>query len=314
MQLTSNTRPFIESEQYSQFILMNLDDGLLPGTFYRNVADFMSGDTLHIKTVGEVTLQEAAENTPLNYNPIESGEITFRITDYIGDAWFITDELREDGTQIDQLMAERAAASTRAIQERFESDLLKTAAEVYSATSEPFNVNGFPHKIVSAATNGIFQLEHLNLMKLSFDKANVPSEGRVFICDPIVRTTLSNLITITSDVTPFAEAILQNGLGRGQSFVMELFGWSIITSNRLHVAAANDGTTSLGSATYNLCMCVVDDQTKPMMAAWRRMPKSEGERNKDNGRDEHIVKARYGIGVQRINTLGTICTSPTAYK
>lgn len=48
MQLTSNTRAFIEAEQYSDFILMNLHDGLLPETFWRNVADFMHGDTLHI--------------------------------------------------------------------------------------------------------------------------------------------------------------------------------------------------------------------------------------------------------------------------
>lgn len=48
MQLTSNTRAFIESEQYSSFILLNLHDGLLPETFYRNVSDFGSGTTLHI--------------------------------------------------------------------------------------------------------------------------------------------------------------------------------------------------------------------------------------------------------------------------
>ena len=48
MNLTSNTRAFIESEQYSSFILLNLHDGLLPETFYRNVSDFGSGDTLHI--------------------------------------------------------------------------------------------------------------------------------------------------------------------------------------------------------------------------------------------------------------------------
>ena len=84
MQLTSNTRAFIEAEQYSSFILLNLHDGLLPGTFYRDVKDFGSGDTLHIKTVGSVTLQEAAEDTPLTYNPIETGEITFQITEYKG--------------------------------------------------------------------------------------------------------------------------------------------------------------------------------------------------------------------------------------
>src|SRR4030065_1603545 len=98
MQVTSNTRAFIEAEQYSSFILMNLHDGLLPETFYRNVSDFGSGDTLHIKTIGTVTIQEAEEDTPLIYNPIETGEITFVITEYKGDAWYGTDDLREGGT------------------------------------------------------------------------------------------------------------------------------------------------------------------------------------------------------------------------
>ena len=86
MQLTTNTRAFIEAEQYSSFILMNLHDGLLPESFYRNIADFTHGETLHIKTIGEVTLQEAEEDTALVYSPIESGEITFKITEYIGKA------------------------------------------------------------------------------------------------------------------------------------------------------------------------------------------------------------------------------------
>ena len=82
MQLTDNTRAFIESEVYSQFILMNLHDGLLPDTFYRNVGDFASGETLHIKTIGSVTIQEAEEDSPLVYNPIETGEIQFRLKEY----------------------------------------------------------------------------------------------------------------------------------------------------------------------------------------------------------------------------------------
>lgn len=86
MQLTSNTQAFIDSEVYSNFILMNLHDGLLPDTFFRNISDFGHGDTLHIKTVGSVTLQEASENTPLIYNPIETGTITFTISEYKGDA------------------------------------------------------------------------------------------------------------------------------------------------------------------------------------------------------------------------------------
>lgn len=308
MQLTTNTRSFIEAEQYSAFILKNLHDGLLPASLYRNVSDFGSGDTLHIKTVGTVTLQEAAEDTPLVYNPIETGEITFTITEYVGDAWYITDDLREDGTSIDTLSAERASESTRAQQEKFETDYLATAAKVYSTTTDPFLINGFAHKIVSPETNGVFALDQLIKMRLAFNKANVPMEGRIFIVDPVVEATLNGLVNIQSDVTPFAVGIIEGGLARGMQFKMNLYGFDVVTSNRLHVADANDGTTAITSAIYNLAMCVIDDQTKPLMGAWRRLPKTEGERNKDRGRDEFVTRSRYGFGLQRVDSLGVICT------
>lgn len=88
-QLTTNTQAFIDAEIYSTFILENLHDGLLGEQFYRNITDFPNGTTLNIKTVGSVVIQEAAEDTPLIYNPIESGTITMTITDYVGDAWYV---------------------------------------------------------------------------------------------------------------------------------------------------------------------------------------------------------------------------------
>tara|TARA_R110000803_G_scaffold46666_2_gene97894 strand:+ start:3248 stop:4198 length:951 start_codon:yes stop_codon:yes gene_type:complete len=312
MQLTTNTRAFIEAEQYSSFILLNLHDGLLPDSFYRNVTDFSSGDTLHIKTVGSVTLQEASEDTPLVYNPIETGEITMAITDYVGDAWYVTDDLREDGNQIDTLMGERSAESTRAIQENFETRFLATA-QAGQTNADANVINGFPHRISSTvATSGSensFALSQLIQVRLAFDKANVPSEGRVFICDPIVEATLNSLVTITHDVTPFGQKILEQGMARGQRFVMNLYGFDIIQSNRLPTGTFSDGTTSVSSSVANIAMCVLDDQTKPVMAAWRRMPKSEGERNKDRARDEFVVRAKWGFGMQRVDTLAVIITS-----
>ena len=316
MQLTTNTRAFIEAEQYSDFILMNLHDGLLPDTFYRDVSDFMAGDTLHIKTIGSVTLQEAAEDTPLTYNPIESGEITLKITEYKGDAWYITDDLREDGAQVERLMAERAAESTRAFQEVVETDFLRTGGDFYAATTNGNNINGFPHYIVSAETNAVFALSHLIAMKLAFDKANVPMMGRIFICDPVVEATLNGLVTITHDVTEFGKMILENGLGRDMRFVMNLYGWDILLSNRLRRGtAANDGTTNLSGSNlvFNMFMCIMDDQTKPIMKAVRRMPRVEGERNKDRARDEFVTRARYTFGIQRQDTMGCLVTHATNY-
>lgn len=316
MQLTSNTRAFIESEQFSSFILMNLHDGLLGEGFYRNVSDFGSGETLYIKTVGSVTLQEASEDTALVYNPIETNEITFTITEYVGDAYYVTDDLREDGTDINRLMAERAAESTRAIQEKFESDFLKSGAAYYATggagAGSTNAINGFAHTIPAAGANNAFDLSQLIRARLAFDKANVPGEGRVFICDSVVDATLNGLVTITHDVTQFGKEILSQGMARGQRFVMNLYGFDIITSNRLHVADYSDGTTSITGGVGNLCMCVLDDQCKPIMGAWRRMPKSEGERNKDLARDEFVTRGRYGFGLQRLDTIACLPTSATA--
>lgn len=310
MQLTTNTRAFIEAEVYSDFILTNLTDGLIPETFYRNVSDFGSGETLHIKTIGEVTVQDAAEDTPLVYNPIETGEITMRITDYVGDAWYVTDDLREDGTAVDRLMSERAASSTRALQEYRETRFLETIPLAMSA-STPYLVNGFAHKLVSTDVNGVATLDHFLAMRLAFDKANVPADSRIAIVDPIVEATLSGLVTLTSDITDWPRQILEGGLARGNRFINMWYGWMVITSNRLYNATGTDGTTTITNAVWNLFMSVADDQTKPIMFASRRSPKAEGERNKDRARDEFVVREKYGFGVQRLDTAGVLLTHRT---
>lgn len=311
-----NTTAFIEAEQYSAFILRNLQDGLLPGTFYRNVSDFGSGTTLHIKTVGTVTIQDGAEEVPFDYTPIESGEVYLTITDYVGDAWYVTDELREDGAQVEALMSARSSESTRAIQEIFESRFLRKCNT--SQTNANANlVNGFAHRIASAVTTSgsenTILLDHFIQMKLAFDKANAPMAGRVAIVDPVVGATLDRLVSISRDVTPFGQQILENGFDREHDFLMNLYGWNIITSNRLDKGTFSDGTTSVTNAVANVFMCVADDNTKPVMAAWRRMPKVEGERNKDLRRDEFVTSARWGFGTQRKDTLGIVITSAVKF-
>lgn len=305
----ANSVAFIEAEQYSAFILRNLHDGMLPGSFYRNVSDFGSGNTLHIKTIGSVTIQDGAEEVPFDYTPIESGEVTMTITDYVGDAWYVTDELREDGAQVEALTAARSQESTRAIQETFETRFLSkcNSSQTNAATNL---VNGFAHRIASAETNNVIALSHFISMKLAFDKANVPMGGRVAIVDPIVGATLSKLITMTGTVTPFGQSILESGFERDHQFLMNLYGWNIITSNRLPTGSTfGDGTTTVTNGVANIFMNVADDQMKPIMAAWRRMPRVEGERNKDLRRDEFVTSARFGFGTQRVDTLGVVVTS-----
>ena len=311
MQLTTNTTAFIEAEQYSSFILTNLHDGLMPSMWYRDVGDFGSGETLNIKTIGSATIQEVSEDTAINYSPIESGEVQLVITDYIGDAWYVTDKLRQDGSQVEALMAARSQESTRAIQENFETRFY----EVCEAAQTNANANaiaGFSHRLASTEASGRIQLSDLVSLKLAFDKANVPYAGRVASIDPVLAATLDNLTTITHDVSEFGAKILENGFDRDHQFLMNLYGWNLITSNRLAKGTFSDGTTNLAGAVANVFMSILDDNTKPMMATWRQMPSVEGERNKDFARDEFVTRARWGIGAQRLDTLAIYITSATA--
>lgn len=209
-------------------------------------------------------------------------------------------------------MAGRSAESTRAIQEVFESRFLAKCNSIQTNANANL-VNGFAHRISSTATNNVLQLSDLVAMKLAFDKANVPAGGRVAIVDPVTAATLDKLVSISRDVTPFGEKMLQSGFARDHQYLMNLYGFDIITSNRLPKGTYSDGTTSVSGAVANVFMSVADDNTKPVMGAWRRMPRVEGERNKDLRRDEFVTSCRWGFGGQREDTLGIYITSATSY-
>ncbi len=304
---------FIEAQQYSDFIVENLEDGLLPGNFYRNVSDFGNGSTLNIKTIGEATIQEIEEDSPLVYSPIETGNIQLQITEYTGDAWYVTDKLRQDGSQIDALLAARARTATRAIQEHFETKALATlvAAQTPNAAN---NINGFAHRFKATGPNETLSIADLIKMKLAFDKAEVPYGGRVAIVDPVVGASLSLLFqgTVRADSNSEFMDILKSGFNRDHEYLFSLFGWHIMSSNRLPRIAAGAEFTNAGESVANIFMNIADDQTKALMVAWRQQPRVEGERNKDKQRDEFVTTARYGFGAQRLDTLGVIISSATA--
>lgn len=313
-QTTYNSQSFIEAEQYSQFILRNLDAALLPGTLYRNVSDFGMGTTLNIKTIGAAQVQEVSENTPLTYSPIETGNVTLQITDYIGDAWFVTDVLRQDGSQIDALMAQRANEATRAIAENFETRYLAVANDAQTP-ADPNEINGFAHRYVASGTNNTMSEDDLIDLSLAFDEANVPAQGRIGIVSPAVRATFQKKVILTqqTDMNPTNQSLMENGFAENHQFVISLHGWNLWVSTFLKdVASETISASPITDAKANVFMCIMDDMTKPLMVAWRQQPKVEGERNKDLQRDEFVTTARWGVGAQRVDTLGIILASRSA--
>src|SRR5574340_1139371 len=296
-QLTTNTTAFIEAQQYSQFILDNLHDTLLPEGFWRDVSDFGSGTTLNIKTVGTVTLQDAAEDVPLVYNPIDTGTITLTITDYVG--------------------------------EQHETRFLATGESALTALSATglALVNGRPHRWIgggSGVTTRVMSLSDFIAMKLAFDKAGAPAGGRIAIVDPIVEATLNSLTNIVNvSNNPMFEGIVTSGFTSTHRFVKNIFGWDVWTSNYLPqygaVSAINASSYGLANTSTaatdvaNVFMCVADDSCKPVMHAWRRMPKTEGWRSEEDRSDKFQVTSRFGFGAQRLDTLGVIYTTSLTY-
>lgn len=325
-QLTTNTTAFIEAQQYSQFILENIDDMMLPEIFWRDVSDFSNGTTLNIKTIGDVTLQEIDEDIAPTFNPIDTGNVTLSITDFIGDAWAVSDKLREDGSQIDQLMGARAMASTRAFAEHHETRFLSVASTIQTNANVNL-VNGRPHRWVAGGaggTNRLMTLDDFIAARLAFDKAKMPQAGRVAIVDPAVAATLEslpNLVNVSNN--PMFEGIVTTGFAQNHKFVRNVYGWDVWTSNFLPTKTA---TEALDASSYNLAndtaevgdvanifMNVADDNIKPVMHAWRRMPRTTGDRNFKLDQDEFKVTSRFGFGGQRTDSIIVIFTDPANY-
>lgn len=329
-QNTTNTTAFIESQQYSKFILDNLPSLMLPEGMWRDVSDFGEGTTLNIKTVGTVTVQDVAEDVPLVFNPIDTGTITLSITDYVGDAWKVTDELREDGSQIDTLMAMRAMEATKAIAQVHESKFLaigNTALQASTGTTGVAAVNGRPHRWIAGGdgvTTRKMSMSDFIAMRLAFDKADAPEAGRIAIVDANVEATLNsitNLVSVSNN--PMFEGIVTEGFAKNHRFVRNIYGWDVYVSNRLAnvggayaINASSYGlanTTTNAADKANVFMCIADDTCKPIMHAWRRQPSTEGWRESSERADKFQVTSRYGFGAQRLDTIGVVYTSSTTY-
>lgn len=301
---TRNSRAMIDRNIYGALLLRTFHFNFLPRQLWTNVTDFNKGEVYVLRTLGTVAIQDGGEEHAPEYTPIESGQINMIIDNYLKDAYYVTDELREDGSMVEALVAARASESAYAFNEVIESRFLRRAVDAMP-NPDPYAIDGEAHKIVVDDTSGDAILNILQQMQLSFDRAGVPAGGRVVIVDPVIAQRINSMVTITSNMTSgWVTNILSGGFEQDHRYITNLFGWDIITSNRLPRGTYSDGTTTVDDGVPMVFMSVLNDQTKPMMMAWRRYPKTEFERNKDLNRDEWVTSCRFGIGFKRSDSLG----------
>jgi hypothetical protein len=171
-------------------------------------------------------------------------------------------------------------------------------------------------------------VEDIIYAKLAMDKANLPSEGRILIVDPLVEATINSLTGIVdATYNPRFEGMIETGFAKNMKFIKNIFGFDIWVSNRLPRLTAQETldtsgiTVSAPNATdngevgdiVNQAWCVADDSITPIMGAWRRMPRVEGDRNVQKRQDEFYATSRWGFGLQRPQSMISIVTSGSAY-
>ena len=327
---TANTPAIRRAEVYSTMILDEIKHGFLPEGLHRDVTDFGDGDTLFIPTFGEVILRDLEEGQDTPIDSIDTGRITLEITKHEGAGAALTDEMKEDSYLAAEFDSMIVPKMLTAIKESYETDLL--SQQKHQTAGNVNAVNNAAHRFVASGGTGArtMTLEDIIYLKLAFDQAALPDEGRILIVDPIVEATINSLQNIVNvSNNPRFEGMVETGFANNMKFVKNIFGFDIFVSTRLPRLTAQEtlDTTTGGGLVQapsgndnaeigdidNQAWCVADDSVTPIMGAWRRMPTVAGERQESKRRDVFYATSRWGFGLQRPQSISSIITSATAY-
>jgi len=314
-QNTTNSANIVKQQIYGEMLQESFEDNLL-GLIGMNdmTSEFPVGDTFNVDQIGQATVSDYSEGSDIDYSAIDTSRITLALTDYKQDGFFVTDKLKMDGGgSADRLWAKRTKASSLAFGKDMEAELYAAANATQTATSTN-SINGQPHRIVLPTTYTAQNfVDAVAQLKLSFDKANVPANGRVLIVDPKTAYKLGLLTTgavLVAD-SPRFEGLLETGFSRDHKYVRDVHGFDVFESNLLPVTTAAetvDSVASLAGSEVCIAMCIADEDCKPMMGVIRQRPTAAFERQESKKRDAWSSTAYWGFALYRPESLICLIT------
>jgi hypothetical protein len=304
------------SEIWSGTLKEALKDELAAQKYVKLLEGFPDGTTFTIPSVGDLPVRNYAEDTPVVYDSMDTGEFQFTITEYVSSATYITAKARQDAFYASQLEASFLPKQLRAIMEKYETDVLalgKGGASGGQTVSAQNQINGVDHRFVATGSSAVIAVADFAKARYSLKKANVPDRNLIAIVDPSVEYTLNTLTNLTNvSNNPHWEGIISSGIASGMRFVKNVYGFDVYTSNYLGVAGtAGSETVNSVSVTNGVCNLFFSatPDILPFVGAWRQMPKVDGEWNKDFQREEYVTTARYGLKVYRPENLVVVLST-----
>lgn len=314
---TVNTH-LVRAELWSDQLKDILQDRLQGMKYVRWLSNFPDGNTLTIPSIGEIPMRETAENTPVVYDAMDTGEFQLTIDRYVESATYITDKAKQDAYYANQLIASFVPKMRRAIEENLETSILAMAGS--QTIGNVNSINGADHRFVGSETSGNLKFEDFAKAKFALDKANCTG-ARVAIVDP----SQEYILNVTTNITnvsnnPRFEGLINTGFVNditGMAFIKNIYGFDVYVSNYLSTTLSDENSslggasvTSTGFAQNLFCSIGGQDET-PFVGAWRQQPRVEYDRNKDLRRDEYVMNARFGLKLYRPESMVVALTPNT---
>ena len=311
---SGNVSLLTRAEVWSRELKEILEDELMATTYVRWLSEFPDGDTFKIPSIGQAYVDDYAEDTAVKYRPLDTGQFTFQITEYLSSGTYVTKKAEQDAFYMNELISSFVPKQERAIMEHVEEAILGLQSQQTAGATNL--INGEKHRYVGTGTasgtmvaNGLTVTDFARA-NLSLNKANVSANNRVAIVDPSAAyliETQTNLSNVSNN--PMFEGIVSSGIATGMRFVRNVYGFDVYTSQR----CATIGTETLetvNAAGFKANLFFSADSTvTPFIGAWRQMPEVDTEYNKDFQRTEFLTTARYGVKLYRPENLVTVLSN-----
>ena len=306
---TGNVSLLTRAEVWSRELKEILRDELMAQTYVRWLQEFPDGDTFKIPSIGQAYVDDYAEDEAVKYRPLDTGQFTFQITEYLSSGTYVTKKAEQDMFYMNELVSRFVPEQERAIMEHVEEAILGLQSQQTAANTN--TINGGKHRYVATGSSNVINVADFARANLSLNLANVSANNRVAIVDPSVAYTIetSSIIVGSSGFNPMFEGIVSSGIATGMRFVRNVYGFDVYTSQRLATISSETlETVSCAGFKANLFFSA-DASVVPFIGAWRQMPEVDTEYNKDFQRTEFVTTARYGVKLYRPENLITVLSN-----
>jgi len=314
---TANSTLLTRTEVWSSELKDILRDEMMAQNYVRMLDGFPDGDTFHIPSIGQAQVDNYAEDSAVNYRPLDTGEFTFSVDKYLSSASYMTKKAEQDTFYANELMSRFVPEQERAIMEHFETTTMAAPEAGVTANSQEA-IDGVYHRM-AGGNSGVIELADFAYARYALKKANVPDQNMVAIVDPSVEfilNTLTNVVNVSNN--PMFEGLVRDGIATGMRFVANVYGFDVYTSNYLTDVADSalperDGSTTKDYSTTNgkaNLFFSASQTVNPFVGAWRQMPEVDYDYNKDFQRHEFVTTARYGVKLYRPENMVVVASDP----